>query len=150
MKVADLMNPAPVSVPVDATFGAAFQLLRDSRATSLPAVDAAGIYRGIFDLKDVWDVLLPKAAQLHRKSIENLAFVSTSVEKMKEQLALAASRPVTDFLTAEDAPPLHPDSPLLQAILLFDQYGETIAVVDRGTKKLVGSIASWQILDALR
>jgi CBS domain-containing protein len=150
MKVADLMNPAPPSVPIDATFGAALTILRDSRATSLPAVDANGVYKGLFDLKDVWDVLLPKAAQLQRKSLENLAFVSTSVDTMKKHLLDAADLPITRFLTAEDAPPLHPDSPLLQAILLFDQYGESIAVVDRGTKKLVGSIASWQILDALR
>ena len=150
MKAGDIMNSAPVTVRTDQSFGEAFRILIESRQATLPCVDGAGIYRGLIDLKDVWDVLLPKAAQLSRKSIEDLSFVSGSVERMKERLAEAAGLPVTQFLTAEDAPPLHPDSPAMQAVLLFDEYGETIAVVERGSGKLAGVLSPWHVLDALR
>ena len=150
MKVAEILNRAPVSVRSDSTFGSAFQTLRESRVTTIPVVDAEGVYKGIFDLKDIWDVLLPKAAQLSRKSIEDLSFVSSSIDKMKDQIAEAASLPIAQFLTSEDLPALHPESPLIQAVLLLDEHGETLAVVDRQTRKLVGTIAAWQLLDALR
>ena len=150
MKVVEIMNRAPVSVRSDSTFGSAFQTLLASRVTTIPVVDAEGVYKGIFDLKDIWDVLLPKAAQLSRKSIEDLSFVSSSIDKMKDQIAEAASLPIAQFLTSEDLPALHPESPVIQAVLLFDEHGETLAVVDRQTRKLVGTIAAWQLLDALR
>ena len=150
MKVVEIMNRAPVSVRSDSTFGSAFQMLLESRVTTIPVVDAEGVYKGIFDLKDIWDILLPKAAQLSRKSIEDLSFVSSSIDKMKDQIAEAASLPIAQFLTSEDLPALHPESPVIQAVLLFDEHGETLAVVDRQTRKLVGTIAAWQLLDALR
>ena len=150
MKVAEIMNRAPVSVRSDSTFGSALQTLLESRVTTIPVVDAEGVYKGIFDLKDIWDILLPKAAQLSRKSIEDLSFVSSSIDKMKDQIAEAASLPIEQFLTSEDLPALHPESPLIQAVLLLDEYGETLAVVDRQTRKLVGTVSAWQLLDALR
>ena len=150
MKVAEIMNRAPVSVRSDSTFGSAFQTLVESRLTTIPVVDADGVYKGIFDLKDIWDILLPKAAQLSRKSIEDLSFVSSSIDKMKDQIAEAAALPIGQFLTSEDLPALHPESPLIQAVLLFDEYGEMLAVVDRQTRKLVGTIGAWQLLDAMR
>jgi CBS domain-containing protein len=150
MKVGEIMNRAPVTVRNDQTFGEAFRVLVETRHTILPVVDADGVYRGIFDLHDIWTVLLPKAAKLSRKSIEDLSFVSSSLEKMKEQIADSASLPIEQFVTAADVPPIYPDSPVIQAVLLLDEFGETIAVVDRQTKKLVGVIAAWQVLDILR
>jgi CBS domain-containing protein len=150
MKVAEIMNRTPVSVRSDSTFGSAFQTLLESRVTTIPVVDAEGVYQGIFDLKDIWHILLPKAAQLNRKSLEDLSFVSSSIGKMKDQIEEAASLPIAQFLTSADLPALHPESPLIQAVLLLDEYGETLAVVDRQTRKLVGTIAAWQLLDALR
>ncbi len=150
MKVGDIMNRAPVTVRTDQTFGDGFSVLIQSRQAVLPCVDPAGVYKGVFDLKDVWDILLPKAAQLSRKSLEDLSFVSSSLDKMKDQIGDAAAEPIARFLTAEDAPPLYPDSPVIQAILLFDEYGENIAVVERDTRKLVGVVSAWQVLDALR
>lgn len=150
MKVAEIMNRAPVSVRNDQTFGSAFQTLLKSRVTTIPVVDADGVYKGIFDLKDIWRILLPKAAQLNRKSLEDLSFVSSSLGKMKDQIAEAAALPIGQFVTSEDLPSLHPESSIMQAVLLFDEHGEALAVVDRQTRKLVGTIAAWQLLDALR
>ena len=150
MKVVDIMNRAPVTVRSDQTFGEGLDRLLQSRQPVLPCVDPEGIYKGIFDLKDVWDILLPKAAQLNRRSLEDLSFVSSSIDKMKDQIAEAASEPIARFLNTEDAPVLHPESPLIQAILLFDDFGPNIAVVDRQTHKLTGVVSAWHLFDALR
>jgi CBS domain-containing protein len=149
VKTGDIMNRTPVSVRSDQTFGDAFQTLVKSRMTNLPAVDAEGIFQGNFDLKDVWNVLLPKAAQLDRKSIEDLSFVSTSLDKLKDLVADVSALPVSKFLNTQDAPPLHPENPVIQAILLLDEHGETLAVVDSKTRKLVGTVSPWDVLDPI-
>lgn len=147
MKTGEIMNRTPVTVRIDQTFGEAFHKLVQSRSSNLPVVDAEGIYKGSFDLKDIWNILLPKAAQLDRKSLEDLSFVSTSLDKLKDQIAEASPRPVSEFVNAKDAPPLYEDSPVIQAILLLDECGETLAVIDRKTRKMVGTVFAWDILD---
>jgi CBS domain-containing protein len=150
MKIGEIMNRAPISVRMDQTFGEAYRALVETGHTFLPVVDASGVYHGNFDLQDVWGVLLPKAARLERKSIENLAFVSSSIEKMKEQLAEVAETPVSKYVTRTDAPPLSPDNPLIQGILMLDECGQTLAVVDPHSKKLVGVLSAADVLGVLR
>jgi len=150
MKIGEIMNRAPISVRMDQTFGEAFGVLVETGHKFLPVVDADGVYHGNFDLNDVWGVLLPKAARLDRKSIENLAFVSSSIEKMKEQLAEVAGTLVSKYVTRTDAPPLSPDNPVVQGILMLDECGETLAVVDPNSKKLVGVLSATDVLNALR
>lgn len=150
MKIGEIMNRAPVSVRMDQTFGEAFRVLVETGHKFLPVVDAEGVYHGNFDLKDVWGVLLPKAARLDRKSIENLAFVPSSLEKMKDKLADAAEDLVEKYVTRSDAPPLAPESPVIQGILMLDECGETLAVVDANTHKLVGILSATDVLNALR
>jgi CBS domain-containing protein len=150
MKVGDIMNRTPVTACTTQTFAEAFRILVEHRATNLPVVDPDGVFKGNFDLTDIWSTLLPKAAQLARKSIEDLAFVSSSIEKLKDRIQESGSLSVTKFLTAEDAPALYPESPLTQAILLLDEHEETLAVVDRHSRKLVGTVSAWNVLDPLR
>lgn len=149
MKTGDIMNRTPVTVRIDQTFGEAFRILVQNRASNLPVVDAEGVYKGSFDLKDIWNILLPKAAQLDRKSLEDLSFVSTSFEKLKDLIEEASSRTVSEFVNGDDAPPLYSDSPVMQAILLLDECGETLAVIDRRTRKMVGTVFAWDILDPI-
>jgi CBS domain-containing protein len=150
MKVGDIMNREPVTARTTQTFGDAFRILVENRTTNLPVIDEDGVFKGNFDLNDIWRTLLPRATQLARKSIEDLAFVSSSIEKLKERIHEAGPLPVTQFLTAEDAPTLFPENPLTQAILLLDEHEEVLAVVDRQSRKLVGTLSSWDVLDPLR
>lgn len=150
MKVGEIMNANPVTVRIDQTFAEGFAILLRTHHAMLPVVDSEGIYRGIFDVRDVWQVLLPKAAKLSRKSLEDLSFAHSSPEKMREQIAEAAALPISRFVTKEDLPALTPDCTVIQAVLMLDEYGETMAVVDKATRKLVGVLAPWQVLDILR
>lgn len=150
MKIGDIMHRAPVTVRMDQTFAEAFRLLAERHFTILPVVDAQGVHKGNFELRDVWDVLLPKAVKLDRKAIEDLSFVSSSVDKLKDLLADRGGEPVSNFVNGSDSPAIHPDSPLLQAILLLEEFGQSLVVVDRGTHKVVGVVSAWEVLDSLR
>lgn len=148
MTVSTIMNNNPVTLPMSETFGGALRLMTTQRIRVLPVVDASGAYKGTFDLADVWKMLLPKAALLGMKSITDLSFVSDAQELLREKLAEAAPRPVSEFLdyTVE---PLHPDTPVQEAMLLFYQHDGDIPVIERKTKRLVGIVSPWEVIDSL-
>lgn len=151
MIVREIMNPAPIVVRMDQKFAEGFQIMLESRHSMLPVVDADGTYRGIFDVRDVWTLLLPKAARvLDRKSIDDLSFAFSSLERLREQIADVADEPISDFVSKEDPPPVYTDTPVLQAILLLYQHGQAIPVIERSSGKLAGVLATWQVLEVLR
>ncbi|MBL8176576.1 MAG: CBS domain-containing protein [Bryobacterales bacterium] len=149
MNVSTIMNPNPVTLSVTETFGAALALMRDRRVRVLPVVDLQGVYQGTFDFHDVWKTLLPKAVLLGMDSLTDLSFVSDAKDILTEKLAEASTRSVGEFL---DVPiePIHPETPVKEAMLLFYQHDGDIPVVDRKTKRLVGIVSPWEIIDSLR
>jgi CBS domain-containing protein len=149
MTVSTIMNPKPVTVPVTETFGGALNLMLERKVRVLPVVDENGVYRGIFDLHDVWKTLLPKATMLGMSSLTDLSFVSDAQDILREKLAEAGARPVGEFLDMPVAP-IHPDTPVKEAMLLFYQHDGDIPVVEKKTKRLVGIVSPWEILNALR
>ncbi|MBI4906186.1 MAG: CBS domain-containing protein [Acidobacteria bacterium] len=149
MTVDSIMNRNPKTVPMTETFGGAFAILMDLRIDSLPVVDTNGIYRGMFDLEDIWELLLPRAAMLGLKSLTDLAFVSDAKEAMHQKLQDAGARPVSEFLDAQ-VQPVHADTPVKEAILLFYKHQGDLPVVDRASKRLLGTVSPWEILQALR
>ncbi|MEZ5400993.1 MAG: CBS domain-containing protein [Bryobacteraceae bacterium] len=143
------MNPNPVTVPVTETFAGAFAIMAAQRQPALPVVDEAGVYKGMFDFEDVWELLLPKAAVLGLESLTNLAFLNNASEKLREKLEEAGPRPIRHFLDAK-VQPVHPDTPVKEVILQFHRYNTSIPVVERGVGRLAGLISPWDLLDGLR
>lgn len=149
MRVQDLMNKNVVSLSMNDTFGSAYRLLTERRIRSLPVVDEQGVYKGMFDLYDVWRVLLPKAATLDADSVRDLAFMTGSEDQLREKLRLAADRPIRQFLDDERAPSIPGDAPVKEAILLLHRHGGNLPVVDRQSRKLLGIVSAWEILATL-
>lgn len=149
MTVADVMNRQPAILQAGQTFAEGFAILREKRTRSLPVVDAQGRYLGLFELRDVWQVLLPRAAMLGDHSLQALSFAGGSPAELQSRLADAACRPVTDFVGNEQCSPLPPESSVKEAIRLLYQSGGILPVVD-SSRKLLGIVSTWEILETLR
>jgi CBS domain-containing protein len=149
MNVEELMNRDPLTIGADVSFSSAYQQLLDLRVRSLPVVDDAGIYKGMFDVYDIWGVLLPKAARLEGRSLRDLAFVSSSEGQLREKLREAGSHRVSEFVD-RDLPAIYPDTPLQEAIRLLYEHDGNLAVVNRKTGELLGLLSAWEILARLR
>lgn len=149
MTVGSIMNQNPATVLLSENFANAFATLRDRRIESLPVVDSNGIYQGMFDLADVWELLLPKAILLGKSSLTDLAFVSDAREALQEKLKEAGPNPIAHYLDAQ-VEAVYPETPVKEAVLLLMKHPGNLPVVDRGTRRLVGLLAPWEILDALR
>jgi CBS domain-containing protein len=150
MTVQEVMNTNPITASMTSNFGEAFRTLMDREVSSLPVVDADGVYRGMFDLHDIWALLLPKAALLAMDSLPDLSFMADSQKEMQQKLSQAANRPVSQFLDGVESPVVHPHTPVKEAILLLHRHGGILPVVDRKTRRLLGVVSAWDILEKLR
>ena len=68
---------------------------------------------------------------------------------MGAELVAAEGRPRREFPELPVAP-VHTDTPVKEAMLLFYQHDGDIPVVERKTNRLLGIVTPWEILDALR
>lgn len=149
MTVQELMKTDVVTVSLTDSFGHAFDLMVARHVRTLPVVDAQGIYQGMFDLHDVWRVLLPRAAALDRASLRDLSYLAESREELRQRLERARSRPVREFLDDAKAPAIPHDASANEAILLLDRYGGHLAVIERQTRRFLGLVSPWEILSTL-
>lgn len=151
MRVQDVMNKEVVCLSADETFGTAFQTMTARRFRSLPVVDSSGAYLGTFDLYDVWEVLLPRAATMNADSLAlpDLAFMPASPEQLREKLAEAGNRSVREFLANRTAPTISPDASVKEAMLLLYRHNGTLPVVDPKSRKLAGVVSAWELLARL-
>ncbi len=150
MTAKTIMNASPVTLSLHDSFGQAFHLLMDMRVRGLPVIDPDGRYRGMFDLYDIWEVLLPKAALLDHKSIGDLGFLGANADSLQEKLAEAWERPISDFLDDEHSPAICPDSPVIEAVLQLYKHGGNLPVVDSNSQRLLGIMSPWEILGRVR
>lgn len=150
MTVQEVMNSNPATVALNETFGHAVATMVDRRLSNLPVVDAQGVYLGMFDLHDIWESLLPRAALLSMHSLPDLSFMADSQTQMKETLDESAARPMSEFLDDVESPAVHPETPVKEAILLLHRHDGVLPVVDRKSRRLMGVVCAWDILAKLR
>ena len=150
MTVSTLMNAAPATIGPEATFGDALHVLIEQRIRSLPVVDSAGTYRGMFDLYDVWKQLLPSAVLVQERFLEDLSFFSGTQQELEDKLTSASPKPITGFLDDTQSPAIHAETPVEEAILLLFRHERALPVVDKKTHRFLGIVTAWEILDTLR
>lgn len=95
MTIETIMKTEIVSLLTSDTFGSALRIMQERHIRSLPVVSAKGVYQGMVDLYDVWEVLLPKAATMESTFLRDLSFLSGSKERLQEMIAGAISRSST-------------------------------------------------------
>ncbi len=149
MTVADVMNREPAILQARQTFAEGFAILQERRIRSLPVLDEQGRYLGLFEVRDVWAVLLPRAAMLGDRSLQGLSFVGGTPAEMQARLTAAAGRPATDFVGNEELAAVPPDTSVKEAMRLLYHHGGILPVVD-ASRRLLGIVSTWEILAAIR
>ncbi|MBX9604269.1 MAG: CBS domain-containing protein [Bryobacteraceae bacterium] len=149
MTVAEIMNSQPVTLRAGQAFAEGFALLLARRIRSLPLVDDAGTYLGMFEVRDVWEALLPKAATLGARGLRDLSFVPGTAADLRDRLAQAGPRPAIEFAGNESTPPIPPETPVKEAMRLLYDHGGILPVVDPASKRLLGIVSTWEILGTL-
>ncbi len=117
------------------------------RVSDLPVVDADGKFVGMFKLDRLLAALLPAAA-LVGYGMPDLSFVPDELDALREKMRALDARPVGDFAVMPDTV-VHPDTPPLEIVLQLYRGANSLPVVDREDRRLVGVVSARDVLGVL-
>lgn len=137
--------------PTDKVFDA-LRIMHTHQIRNLPVVDKEGQFIGLFGIRRMITLLLPKAAQISY-GLMDLSFMPDEVEELYKRLEEIGQRPVTEFLEKKkNLLFCKPSTTFPEVLELLEQNPNTslpVIVVKGKKKKLVGMVSSWDVLDKL-
>lgn len=116
----------------------ALQILRQHNVAALPVTDAKGHFVGIFGLRELISLMLPRAVRLGVEMGE-LGFVSDSMDDLRARLGAFAKDSVGKHLAPHRA--IRAETPIIEALMLLYQGDSYLPVVDNAGK-LVGIVSA--------
>ncbi|MGD0864319.1 MAG: CBS domain-containing protein [Rhizomicrobium sp.] len=147
MSCAFIMTSQPPTIlDSDSVADAAGKLVAH-RAAALPVVDAEGRYVGMFGIRDLLGLLVPRSA-LAGDLVPNLRFLGDDPDALRSKFQAAKGRTAGETADRRMAI-LHPDMPEIEALRACSREQATLAVVARDTGKLVGVMCCWDAIEAL-
>lgn len=147
MKAKLIMNPHPMTLrPTDTVATAADRILKH-HLRHLPVVDEQGRYLGTFSIYSLLKLTLPKAV-LDKHGLDNVSFVTESVEDLARRLGGRRDEPVKNWLNIHEV--ARPDTHAMEVMLLM-LHGRTtsVPVVNKTNNRLEGIISFWDVLEKL-
>jgi CBS domain-containing protein len=146
--VADIMDPDPVAVRVDATVETVLRVLHEHELPGVPVVNDAGRCVGIITESDL--VLSDEEGDLHLPHFVQLFGGVVFLEPLRRfetRLRKATAATARDMMTA-DPVSIGPDADIHAAARLITEKGHNrLPVVDHG--RLVGVVTRVDVLEAL-
>ena len=154
MTTAKIMTSRVVTLRPDDKVSDAMALMHKHHVRNLPVVDDNGAFIGLFGVRRLGRLLLPKAAvDLSRYSVADLSFLPDEVVQMSERWQEVAREPVARFLEKEKKLAFcTPDTSFPQLLELLEQSKDSslpVIVVEGGTRKLVGMVSAWDVLEGI-
>ena len=130
------------------TVAAATRRMLEDRVSDLPVTDGAGMLVGMFRLSRLFEVLLPRAAQLDY-GMPDLSFMGDTVDQLKRRMREIEDQPVRNFMVAPEHV-VHPETTPLEAVLLLYKGANAVPVVATASGRLVGMVTAREVLVALQ
>jgi CBS-domain-containing membrane protein len=130
----------------------ALRIMHTHQIRNLPVVDDDDQFIGLFGIRRMITLLLPKAAQIDF-GLKDLNFMPDEEEALYERLGEIGEKPVTDFLEKKkNLLFVKPSTAFPEVLELLQENHDTslpVIVVKGKKKKLVGMISAWDVLDKL-
>ena len=142
-----IMHSPPHRLYADNTIQEAIDLLLEHHMFSVPVVDRNEIFLGEISTRDLTGLLLPMSLTMEG-GLRNTGFVRESLGELKERLAEISGHHLEPYIDT-DVSVVHPDSPLIDALMLLFDKDIRVPVVERNGRKLLGSISFMTLLRTL-
>ena len=132
----------------------ALSMMRKHHVRNLPVVDDSGAFIGLFGVRRLGRLLLPKAAvELSRYNVADLRFLPDEIAQMSERWREVAKEPVERFLEKEKKLLFcTPDTSFPQLLELLEQSKDSslpVIVLEGNARKLVGMVSAWDVLEGI-
>lgn len=147
MNVSSILNPKPLTVRENDALSEVVRIALERHIRSLPVLDAVDCYVGMVSLHRILELLLPRSATVDH-GLADLAFVHDSLADLRAKLAAFGQARVADYMD-RDATVIEPETEVVEATLLMFRARENLPVVDRASRKLVGLVSPWEILERI-
>lgn len=142
MSCQDIISQPPAVLAKTDSVADAVVTLRRHGVPALPVVDAKGHFVGVFGLREVIALLLPRAVRLG-DDLDDLRFLSESLDDLKVRLGSLGKDGVGKHMAPHRS--VRAETPLVEALLLLYRGDSYLPVVD-GAGKLVGIVTATQAL----
>ena len=128
------------------------RLMHEKKVRTLPVVNEDGGFVGLFGIRQVVHLLLPKAAQIE-DGLTDLSFMPDDEDELHARIEAVDDEPVSAYLEPADGLLIcEPDTPLPEVLeLLHLSFNSSlpVLVVDNESKQLVGMVSGWDILEKI-
>jgi len=139
-----LMNPSPVVLGTDNTIAEGARQILVKQRRSLPVVDGDGRFQGMLTANCLLYLCLPSAATM-AKGLDNMPYVTDSLQDVSERLTRYLDEPVSLCLKVENVAIVRPETPIVETLLILYQTKANLPVVEEGTDRLVGMISYFDV-----
>jgi len=148
------MTSALFTLSPDDTVADALSLMHSKEVHNLPVVDESGAFIGLFGLRRLSHLLLPKAAlDLGEHVISDLQFLPDEVVQNGARWHEISEQPVKNFLEKKKKLIFcTPQTSFPELLALLDESKDTslpVIVVDGKNRKVVGMVSSWDVLEGV-
>ncbi len=138
------MNPDPVILRTSDTIAYGAEQIMAKQRRDLPVVDDEGRFQGMLTVNRLLYLVLPKAVTMEQ-GLDALPYVQDSLEDLRERLNKYLDKPISLCLKKNDVAVVHPDTPLLETLLILYNARSNLPVVEKDTGKLVGTISYYNV-----
>ena len=153
MPTSAIMTQELVTLPPTATVAEAMWLMHEKHLRSVPVVDGKGRFLGLFGVRRLARLLLPKTADFGFWGTDGLGFLPDEVDKLSKRLREAGQRPISEFLEKKKKLSIcSPDTPFPKLLSLLEESQDTslpVILVEEKGHKLVGVVSAWDVLERL-
>ena len=128
------------------------EMMHELRVRNLAVIDDNGRFLGLFGIRQVVHLLMPKAAQIEG-GLTDLSFMPDDYGEMHDRVLEVGDRPVAEFLEPrENLLICEPGTPIPEVLELLHQSFHTslpVLVLDDEENALVGMVSGWDVLEKL-
>lgn len=154
MTTSSIMTSQLYTLKPEDTVADAIALMRERHVRSLPVVDDSGCFVGLFGLRRLTHLLLPKAASsLGDYSVSELHFLPDDAGQMGDRWTDIAGRPVVNYLEKKKKLMFcTPDTSFPELLSMLNHSDDSslpVMIVKGDKKKVVGMVSPWDVLEGL-
>ena len=130
----------------------ALAIMHEKQIRNLPVVDEHDEFVGLFGIRPLIRLLLPKAGKI-KFGLKDLSFMPDEVDELYRRLEDVGQSPVADFLEKnKNLTFCKPSTSFPEVFEMLDQSMDSslpVIVVKGKRRKLVGMVSSWDVLERL-